>query len=344
MERWIRGLAHQRSALIAIAAVIAVVGAGAMVAETASAPGTTARPVPLLTAGPSACPVGSFPEVPAYDPVNHYLYVPDENSGNITVLKPNCHAVASIGLPIMAGPSAIVYDPADNMLYVTDSYLGSVYVISGLSLKHTFPESKLHCPQAPFYDPAIGDVLVGSDCGSPQLTELNGTAIVGHVGHAKIWSDPATGVYDPSSHRILVAYTNGANVTFYNASTFKISGKVSVGMNSDPVSIVYDPSNHLDYVACFSVDTVTVISSHGAGSTKATIPVGGGPANVAYSPTSLEVYVANSGSANVSVIKGTTLKATISLAAFARPEGLVYDAVTLKMYVTDADHSVIEPL
>lgn len=326
---------------IVVVAVVASILAVATVAVLAP-PAAAALPVrPGSSGSPSSCMVGGSPEVPAYNPNNHDLYIPDENSANIEVLTPACTVVATIALPSMAGPSAIVYDPADHFLYAVDSYYGNVYVISGKVLKHTFPASKLDCPRTPFYDPAIGDVLVGAGCGSPELTELNGTSIVGHIGHAKIWSDPTNGVYDPNTKRILVAYDYGSNVTIYNPTTFKVLG--TVGVSEGPNSIAYDANNHLDYVSCFDGNNVSIISSSGAGSLIGTVHVGSGPVNVAYSPTTLEIYVANSASGNVSRISGTTLKAPFALpGSFARPAGLVYDASNSKIYVTDSQNSEID--
>jgi DNA-binding beta-propeller fold protein YncE len=323
--------------LVALMTVVAAVLAAALAAPSGSTPARL-----VMFSVPASCPVGTGPGVPAYNPTNHDLYVPDKGSGNITVLKDNCLAVASIRLPVMAGPSAIVYDPADHDLYVTDSYLGSVYVLHGLALIHTFSSATLHCPSAPAYDPVLGDVVVGSECGSPQLTLLNGTSIVKHIGSDKVWTSPVPGVYDPTSGRFLVAYTSGNNVTFYNPTTFKVLGSTPVG--TDPVAIAYDPHNHLDYVASYDTRNVTVFSSLGTGKHHATLNVGAGPVSIAYSPKTEEVYVTNSESANVSVINGTTPESPVALSSFATPDGLVYDAADLKMYVADAQHAMIDRL
>ena len=327
---------------IAVGAIVILTVLGVVLTVSPAAPRASAPGRIVAFSAPAPCPVGSDPGVPAYNPVNHDLYVPDAQSGNITVVTSGCHAVASIALPSMAGPSAIVYDPADNYLYVTDSYYGSVYVLHNLRLIHTFPASKLDCPSAPAYDPVLGDVVIGSHCGSPQLVFLNGTLIVKHIGSSKIWTDPDPGVYDPASGRFLVAYTGGGNVTFYNPSSFAVLGHIAVG--ADPMAIAYDPANNLDYVASYSARTVTVFSSSGAGTSHGTIAVGSGPTSIAYSPKTLEVYVANSESANVSVINGTSLKAPIALSSFAMPDGLVYDPSNLKMYVADAQHAQIDKL
>jgi DNA-binding beta-propeller fold protein YncE len=337
-SRKLRGAARRRiwiaASSVALIAVVAAVLAAALATPSASTPGRIE-----LFATPTSCPVGYDPGVPAFNPVNHDLYVPNTGSGNVTVLTPSCHSLASISLPVMAGPSAIVYDPADNDLYVTDTYLGNVYVLHGLNLIHTFPSNKLDCPSAPAYDPILGDVVIGSHCGTPQLTLLNGTSIVRHIGSTKIWSGPVPAVYDPTSGRFLVSYTSGDNVTFYNASTFKVLGSIPVG--TDPGAIAYDSHNHFDYVVNYDTRNVTVFSSVGAGRNHGSLNVGSGPVSIAYSPKTEEIYVANSESANVSVINGTTLKAPIALSSFATPDGLVYDATILKMYVADGQHAQI---
>jgi DNA-binding beta-propeller fold protein YncE len=332
-----------RRLLWAVVLVVAMATVSVVLVAAVGSPRDSAQARPVVLSNPATCPVGSSPSVPAYDPVNHYLYVPDQESSNVTVLTPNCHSVASITLPVMAGVSAIVYDPADNDLYASDVYRGGVYVLHDLKLIHTIPSTKIECPTEPAYDPVLGDVVVGIGCGTPKLALLSGTAVVKEIGPTKIWESPGAMAYDPTSNRFLVAYPSNDNVTFYNPTTFKVLGKIPVG--NDPDSIAYDSANHFDYVSSYDSRNVSVFSSSGAGKLHATINVGSGPVNIGFSPKTEEVYVANSESANVSVINGTKLKAPIALfSSFSRPAGVVYDAVTEKMYVTDAQYAEIDVL
>jgi DNA-binding beta-propeller fold protein YncE len=292
---------------------------------------------------PDSCPVGVLPGIPAFDPSDHELYVPNEDSGNISILSTSCREIGSINLSAGAGPSAIVYDPADAMLYVLDSHFDSLYVISGRSVIHIFHTEQLHCPTAPMYDPALQVMVVGSDCGRPQLNEISGISIVGHVGHARIWTSPADGVFDPSTHRMLVTYEEGANVTFYSPRNFRPLGSLRV--DGGPLSIVYDPSDGLDYVASYLYHSVTIFSSAGDGKVIRVVQVGSGPMDIAYSPATHEIYVANSASGNVSVINGTVVVGSIPLPnEHSAPFGLVYNPATRKMYVTNDEYAALDML
>jgi YVTN family beta-propeller protein len=64
--------------------------------------------------------------------------------------------------------------------------------------------------------------------------------------------------------------------------------------------------------------------------------VGGSPQYAAYDPVDQDVYVPNSGSANVSVINGTCrIVATIALPSGAHPRVAAFDPVNNEVYVTD---------
>src|SRR5580658_7499950 len=98
--------------------------------------GTVAAPS-TATSTPTACTVGKQPGYPAYDPVNHEMYIPNSLSSNITVLKGTCTKVATITLPAGSFPLQAAFDPQNNHIYVTDNLLNQVYDIAGTKIVAT---------------------------------------------------------------------------------------------------------------------------------------------------------------------------------------------------------------
>ncbi|MDQ3180763.1 MAG: YncE family protein, partial [Acidobacteriota bacterium] len=67
-----------------------------------------------------------------------------------------------------------------------------------------------------------------------------------------------------------------------------------------------------------------------------TVPAGSGPNAVAVNPVTNKIYVANSGSGNVTVIDGTN-NSTTTVAAGSTPVAVAINSVTNKIYVANAD-------
>ena len=129
--------------IVFIGALVLVIGAGMVLTSglTAVVQGGVAPAANEALATPSSCRVGHDPSVPAYDPVDDEVYVPNEGSSNITVIKSTCTVAATITLPETSEPTAAAFDPATNCIYVTDINLNQVYVISGTSIRSTITGS-----------------------------------------------------------------------------------------------------------------------------------------------------------------------------------------------------------
>src|SRR5205823_2152487 len=79
--------------------------------------------------------------------------------------------------------------------------------------------------------------------------------------------------------------------------------------------------------------TDTLITGSSSGTIVAAIPVGNGPYGLAYDSGNAYVYVANSGSGNVSVISGMNVIATVPVGNY--PGGVAYDSGNGYVYVTN---------
>lgn len=105
------------------------------------------------------CAVGNGPHFDAYDPVNHYIYVPNSGSSDLSIVSGGCTLVDTITFPTGAVTYAAEFDPTNNWVYVTDYALNQVYVLNGTKLLTTITSSAFDSPLGVTYDP--GDAVMG---------------------------------------------------------------------------------------------------------------------------------------------------------------------------------------
>jgi DNA-binding beta-propeller fold protein YncE len=276
----------------------------------------------------SPCPTGSYPSNPAYDPVDHDLYVPDLESGSLTILSSTCTLVATYNFGSGSRPQQAAFDPMNNTVYVTDAERDVVYVFSGTTLVDTIGNSNFVFLEGIAFDPAAGLMAVTDSFGSAVLF-INGTTVVGLVS---VGGGPSEFAYDPVTDRFLVSNTRSNDVTSMNASDpLDESEYITIPTGSEPQGIVFDPADSLDYVVSEGSSNVTVIS--GLGVQFGSVPVGTFPFNAVWDESRLSVYVVNSGSHNISVIQGLKVVATVNGPARAGFNGIAYDEMNDHVFV-----------
>lgn len=312
-----------RSTLVGLAAAGIVVALVLASNATALSNRQTSRPAATKS---FSCSVGTQPEQPAYDPVNHYIYVPNSGSGNVTVVRPPCTVVATITLPSGSAPTGAVFNSLNNHVYVTDMSLNQVYVISGTTVLSTIVKSAFHCPVFPAFDPGANVIAIPNGCGH-TVTFLTSTdrALSVPVGKG-----PGAVGYDPHFATLLVANVLSGNVTVLNAITLAHITDVTLGLGYYPNGVVYNPVCACDFVSDNGLSIVTALS--GNGTIIGSINVGLAPSQMAWSQKSLDVYVANYASNNISVIHGTSVVRTIP--GGDQPDGAVYCDFNGMVYVT----------
>ena len=116
-------------------------------------------------------PVGKGPGQLAVDPINHLVYVVDQNANAVSVIDSENLALLT-SLKVQSGPSAIAINPLIGVVYVANSVAGS---ITGIS-KGTLVGS-VHIggqPTGLVVDPALNQVYV-ADSSRNEVLVLNGT-------------------------------------------------------------------------------------------------------------------------------------------------------------------------
>ncbi len=271
--------------------------------------------------------VGAGPDQPAYDPVNHYVYVPEPSSHQIQVFKSSDALVASIPLGPTSFPGAAAFDEQDNYVYVTDSDYNCVYVISGTTIVGNVTGSSLDGPFGIAYDPGEGGVIVANNFGDTV------SLIVGIFVEASVvvGTTPWGVAYDPFYATILVTNYGSNNVTVLSAVYLTYDTSTKVG--ADPTAIMFDPADELDYVSDFGANHVSLM--YGNGYLEGTLKGFSEPDGMAFSQAQLEMYITNAGTGKVFVVNGATIEQKISTDKTGNPVGAVYDSYNDDVYVTE---------
>jgi DNA-binding beta-propeller fold protein YncE len=282
---------------------------------------------PRATTPFTKCTVGSGPEFPGYDPINHYMYVPNVGSANISVLRGTCTLVTTIKLPPGAEPYMATFDPQNNHMYVSDINLDQVYDISGTKVVKTI--TGFSTPWGITFDPG-DNYLIVANLNANYVTLVRGTAIWGTI---TVGLEPGFIGYDPYFATLIVSNFGSDNLTILSALSLAYVGTLD-GL-CEPQQVVFDVSNDWDYVPNSCGNNVTVID--GTGLTVTSIGGFSTPTGVGFDQATQQVWVANRGVHKADVLNtaGLKISAKEALAASARALGIEYDDYNNDMYVSN---------
>lgn len=206
-------------------------------------------------------------------------------------------------------PEFAAYDALTGEVYVPNWANGNVSVVNGTHIVGTVSAGVI--PFSATYDPINHYVYVVNEF-SNSITVIDGTVVVTtlHVG-----AEPRFASYDAANQMLYVDNTHSANVTVINGTT--IVANVHVGTNPQrPV--------------------VGVLSGGGGG--------GGGWGPAAGSGSSV-IYVPNGGSANVTVLGGTSGFQNLgSTAVGMNPQFGTWDPSNVWLYVPNNNSSTVSVL
>jgi DNA-binding beta-propeller fold protein YncE len=334
IDRDTRQWANSKRKVVFIGALVVAIAAGMVLTSGLAAvvQGAVAPTANAALATPTSCRVGHDPTIPAYDPVDHEVYVPNEGSGNITVIKGTCTVAATITLPRTSEPFAAAFDPATNCIYVTDVELNQVYVISGTSIRSTITGG-FDEPYGLGYDPAAGSLAVTNFAGNTVSFIDAGDTVSQTVG---VGAGPDAVDYDLPYNTLDVANGGSDNVTILNAHfPFDPVGNLAVG--SDPQAVSYDPEDQEILVDNTGSNNVSVISGYYLPLTISGFNV---PLDAAWSQAHLRMYVTNNGaSGKIFEVNGSSIAKRISDVKGA--DGVTYDDNNNDIYVTEESQSEV---
>jgi DNA-binding beta-propeller fold protein YncE len=273
------------------------------------------------------------PFYPAYDPVNHDVYVPNSiDGGSLTVLSGSCKVLANLTFPGYSAPFAAAFNPTNNRIYVTGGH-DKVYVISGLKLAHTISSKSFDGSTGVAFDPANSEMAV-ADSGSNSVTFISNVTV---ESTATVGKEPYLFAYDPEYSRLLVTNFESKNVTSMNAADpTDEADNINIPIGTNPIGIAFDYANDRDYLA--DGQNLTVISALGNQYGSILLPNGtgsdgGGTGGVVWDQAKLAIYAVNGH--NLSVVQGLKVVRTVVGPEGAAFVGITYDEATDQVFATD---------
>ena len=247
------------------------------------------------------------------------------------------------GLAAGDNPTSVAYDPGSHQMLVANLGSANLTVFSARTLKTTiadFAFSETYFGVT--LSPTNGQLAIdgaGLDCvASSNLALVDGSRYQPHwEGTVHTGEGTVASTYDPKDNRLLVANYCSDNVTVLNATTDQIIGNVS--FPSGPSSMAYDAASGVVYVTLVDADNLTWFNASSL-TVGGTVRVGSTPVAALSVPSLHRVFVANSGSNNVSVLNTSSDRLILpSPHVWNTPQALLYDNVSNSLFVANTGSS-----
>jgi len=283
------------------------------------------------------------PQSVVYDPANGDLYVRGYTGESLTVVNGSSNAVvAEIAVPESQNPeglsSAPTIVPVGGSVYVANEGPSSnISIIDGTTNKVSGSITVAGSPDAITDDPALGELFVA--IWTLHEVEVVNTTHNSVVTTIPVGSDPYAMLYDPAAEQVFVANWGSQNVSVIDPSHNRVIANITTG--TDPVALALD--THDDYVDVANdynggKGTVTIIPAPASSSTHGSnVTVGNDPDALAYVASPDQLFVANGGTANVSVIDQSSGLVVANPAVGEAPTAAVYDPTGHDVYVLNSE-------
>ncbi|EQD50720.1 YVTN beta-propeller repeat-containing protein, partial [mine drainage metagenome] len=191
------------------------------------------------------------------------------------------------------------------------------------------------------YDNRSGRLYLSNE-GNSSLAVLNATTF-GPVTTISLLAPAVAMAFDPANGFVYVGYSDSTIVGVLNGSDDQWIGNFSVAalLEGGSVSwITYDPYNQLLY-ASVSGGYVAVFNGSTNASLLATLSVGSIPVGSAVDPATHDLWVADSGSNQISIVQLNGTSGTVepyAPASFSQPWMVAADPRLDRMLVTDGNY------
>jgi YVTN family beta-propeller protein len=273
--------------------------------------------------------ISDLPSAVIVDTSNGRPFVIDSGTssvdGNATVLSPSTDL--SLGsIPLEANLEGVTFDPALHSLEVPDAYGNFTYAVNDSTglVDRTARVGDL--PMTSAYDPTNGYLYV-LNIASYNVSIINSTGAT--VGHLPTGISPTAIAFD-SSNGLLYVSSDEGNVTVIDPAHPASPASIMIHAYDELEAVAYDPATNDVYVGDWYGSNVTVIDPT-TGTTGASIRVGTDPLAFLVDPANTTLFVANSGSGNISVINVSSDTVVATLSSYD-PVALTYDGATNAVY------------
>ena len=264
---------------------------------------------------------------------------PTQAQANATVISGTTgRSIASIPLDVY--PTGITYDPLDGQLIVADPAGNDTYLVDPITgaINGTVPVDLL--PEQSAVDTANGEVYVLDD--TPRIPSTGAVTVLSSslqpITTIPISSDPSAIAYDAADGDFYVTDEYWGNITVINGTHNSIVGTISVKEYNELYAILYDPHNHDLYVSNGDTnDNITVLNGSASPSPLflGNVTAGSFPISFTFDPENDTVFVANSVSDNLSVIRDATNRVVATVRSLAvGPGAITYDDANNLVYAS----------
>lgn len=298
-------------------------GAGALAAgrEAVDRPAISAP----SDAGPAfSVPGGGGPFFAVYDPDNHFVYVSDAQSDNVTVIN-GTKVVAT--LPVGGEPFFEVFDSRNGFVYVENFGSSNVTLLSNLTVLDSLSVGT--DPAWGTYDSVSGLVDIPNAL-SDNVSLLQGDSVIGSL---PVGLSPVSVTFDSENGSVFVSNWESQNVSFLCDWEDVQIECGSLNVSSEPGYGVFDSAYGLGYVPNYGSDSVDAISPNG--SLAASMEVGADPLYLTVDSGSGAVYVSNVGSNDLTVIENVSVVGQVNVGS--SPGIAAYDPANGFLYVPNVD-------
>ena len=191
-------------------------------------------------------------------------------------------------------------------------------------------------------DPAAARIFLisGGNGGRASLDAVDSTNNT-LLGELPLPPNPTNAIVVTSHGQLVVVASGGpSELTVVNATSLTVVATIPLA--NWPESAILDPANGEEFVLCDGGPWGSIVGVVNLTSDTVLqwIPVGGGPSSIVDDPANGFLYVANSGTDNISVINGTNNSLAATIPAGGAPLSMAVDPGNDTLYVLDQNTAV----
>ncbi len=291
-------------------------------------------------------PVGIDPSAIVYDPQNHTLFVANEGSDNVTVINATTETVVVNGVPVGSSPTRLTLVQSDSEVFVVNANSDNITVVNSSSYREGPPVTLTGPASDVAYSNASGNIIVTIP--SSHLAVLYNASSLGPTGLAQTGLGATSAATCWDGWGFLVTDNRTNSFSTWNSTTgglAPLNGTIPTGVNPTGIAMVPDQSGNALIWNEASRSVTFVNLSIGRVISNATgHDIWPGPAGLAYSPSTNQLFVANARDGSIAVLNPITLQVSLSIPnpipedlVGGRPVGLALNDSSHLLYVGATD-------
>jgi YVTN family beta-propeller protein len=253
-------------------------------------------------------PIGQLPVLAgAYDvnPQTEKIYLARPALNSVLVLD-GTTLVGSTTVPVGTGPGGLSVNTTTNKIYVANKTSNDISIIDGATNSVITIADPAANPSQVAINPVTNKVYV-SHSSSNTISVIDGaTNAVSTVADPNALN-PGPMEVNTTTDKVYVANSDSNNVTLIDGATNSVT---TIAVGTSPSGVTVDEQRNFIYVAnagnsqTGDLGSITVIDGKTNAATTLTDPKAKNPVAIAANSVTNKIYVANSGSNNVTVING----------------------------------------